>query len=289
MSSSLHAAPVIILGAARSGTNMLRDVLCSLPGFGTWPCDEINYIWRHGNVCHPSDEFTPEQATAPIQRYIRRQFDWVARRYNAHTVVEKTCANSLRVGFVDQIVREAQYIFIRRNGLDAVGSALKRWTAKLDLVYILRKARFVPPTDLPFYAGRYLGNRLYRLVSREQRLAFWGPKLNGMKELLTRYSLEEVCALQWKRCVDAVTEAFSEMPNDRWVEVGYEDFVRNPEEELSKVIGFLGLKVANELRRQAVAKVTPANIGKGRTALGEKTVKRLMPLIQDTMARYGYM
>ena len=49
--------PIIIIGAPRSGTNMLRDVLCNLDGVGSWPCDEINYIWRHGNVKNPSDEF----------------------------------------------------------------------------------------------------------------------------------------------------------------------------------------------------------------------------------------
>ena len=32
------------------GHNMLRDVLTKLPGVATWPCDEINYIWRHGTV-----------------------------------------------------------------------------------------------------------------------------------------------------------------------------------------------------------------------------------------------
>jgi hypothetical protein len=35
---------------------MLRDVLCELPDHGTWPCDEIKYIWRHGNQQHPDDE-----------------------------------------------------------------------------------------------------------------------------------------------------------------------------------------------------------------------------------------
>ena len=47
--------PVIVVGTGRSGTNMLRDALCVLPGFDTWPCDEGNYIWRHGNRdCRPS-------------------------------------------------------------------------------------------------------------------------------------------------------------------------------------------------------------------------------------------
>ena len=70
--------PVIIIGAARSGTNMLRDVLTSLPGVGTWPCDEINYIWRHRNARNPLDEFQPEQATDPVRRFIRGEFDRIA-------------------------------------------------------------------------------------------------------------------------------------------------------------------------------------------------------------------
>ena len=52
--------PLVIIGAARSGTNMLRDLLSSLEPFATWPCDEINYIWRHGNREFETEEFTPE-------------------------------------------------------------------------------------------------------------------------------------------------------------------------------------------------------------------------------------
>src|SRR5699024_12209800 len=125
MSSQGHL-PVVIIGAPRSGTNMLRDVLCSLDHVATWPCDEINYIWRHGNLRYPSDELPPKRATVPVRRYIRRQFDWVMRRYGVRYVVEKTCANSLRVPFVDAVVPEAKYVFIRRDGLDAVGSAMGR-------------------------------------------------------------------------------------------------------------------------------------------------------------------
>jgi len=55
--------PIIIIGAARSGTNILRDTLTQLPSITTWSCDEINYIWRHGNINYPSDEFPVELAT----------------------------------------------------------------------------------------------------------------------------------------------------------------------------------------------------------------------------------
>lgn len=281
--------PVIIIGTPRSGTNMLRDVLTSLPGAATWPCDEINYIWRHGNVRYPSDEFTPDMARLEVCKYIRRQFEWVAEKYQAHTVVEKTCANSLRVGFVDRVVPEAKYVFIRRDGLDAVGSAIKRWKAEVDIPYLARKARFVPVSDLPFYGSKFIKNQIFRLLSKEKRLAFWGPKLDHMEELLNKYSLEEVCTLQWKQCVDKAAEELSEISGDRWVEVAYEDFVTEPEAGFKKLIEFLDLKVSDDVIAGAVEGVSPRSIGKGRRDMGEKAVERLMPLIQTTMARYGYV
>src|SRR5437667_64703 len=108
--------PIILVGAGRSGTNMLRDVLVRVRGFGTWPCDEINYIWRHYNVRYPTDEFPAELATTPVKKYIRSAFLRMARRDNLAYVVEKTCANSLRIRFVDQVLPEARYVFIVRDG-----------------------------------------------------------------------------------------------------------------------------------------------------------------------------
>nr|WP_205599787.1 sulfotransferase [Arhodomonas sp. KWT] len=280
---------VIIIGAPRSGTNMLRDVLCSLEGVATWPCDEINYIWRHGNVRYGSDEFVPSMADGTIAKYIRRQFDWVARRYRAHTVVEKTCANSLRVPFVDRVVPQARYLFIYRDGFDAVGSAMKRWKAQLDIPYLARKARFVPATDLPYYAFRYFWNRVYRLFSGEERLAFWGPQLDGMQRLLEKYSLEEVCALQWKRCVEMSHNALEQLPHERVCSVRYEHFVDRPLDEFSRIAGFLGLEVSEAQLARAVRDVSAKSVGRGRHELGEDLVNRLAPLVGETRQAMGYV
>ena len=279
---------VVIIGAPRSGTNMLRDVLCSLDSVATWPCDEINYIWRHGNLRYPSDELPPERATDPVRRYIRRQFDWVARRHGVETVVEKTCANSLRVPFVDAVVPEAKYLFIRRDGLDAVGSAMARWTAPLDIPYLARKARFVPATDLPYYATRYFWSRVYRLFSREQRLAFWGPQMDDMNNLLAQHPLDEVCAIQWQRCVDQSRQTFETMDSSRWLEVGYEDFVSRPQEELGRIVDFLGLPAGRDAWTEAVIGVRAGSIGKGRAALDGEGIQRLETLMGETLQRYSY-
>lgn len=281
--------PVVIIGAPRSGTNMLRDVLTALPGVGTWPCDEINYIWRHGNVRHPSDEFRVDMATAEVRRYIRGHFDRLASRRGLATVVEKTCANSLRVPFVQAVLPEARYLFIHRDGLDAVGSAMHRWTAGLDLSYVASKARFVPLSDLPYYGSRYLWNRVYRLLSRQGRLAFWGPKLDGMDALLARHTLEEVCALQWQRCVDAAARAFADMPEDRYLTVAYEDFVRDPAAGLERMADFLGLHRDAAAIGRAVQGISGRSIGKGRNALSGESRARLQRLVGDTLSRYGYV
>lgn len=285
----MNYTPLIIIGAPRSGTNMLRDVLTSFPITATWPCDEINYIWRYGNAKYHSDEFEAGLARREVRKYIRRQFGWVAKNYKAQVVVEKTCANSLRVDFVDKVVPEAKYIFIHRDGLDVVGSAMKRWKAELDIPYLMRKARFVPFLDLPYYSSRYFLNHLHRLGSKEKRLAVWGPKSDGLEELCGKLPLDEICATQWKHCVDSAAESFDRMDTSRWIEVVYENFVHDPENELDKILNFMKLKVSPTIQKRAVANVRVTNVGKNRKAMDNEMIMRLKPLISDTMMRYGYM
>lgn len=278
--------PLIVIGAPRSGTNMLRDALTALPGWGTWPCDEINYIWRHGNLSYPSDAFTPEMARPEVARYVRRRFDRYARSHALDVLVEKTCANSLRVGFVDRVVPDARYLFIVRDGIDAVASAMKRWKATLDPGYIAAKARWVPPTDLPYYGLRYLGNRVHRLFSSDKRLAFWGPRLDGMQELLQEASLAEVCAMQWRACVESAERDFAEIDPSRVLRLRYERFVAEPSAEYRRILDFVGAGEAP--LPEALAKVSPKSVGKGRGELGPEGVAELLPRIGDLLERHGY-
>ncbi len=280
---------VIIVGAPRSGTNMLRDVLTSIDGISTWPCDEINYIWRHGNIHYPSDEIPAGNASPIIKSYIKKRFDEIRKKYKSEIVVEKTCANSLRVPFVDAILPDARYIFIYRDGIDATGSAKERWTAELDVPYILKKVKYVPKMDLPYYGMRYFWARIYRFISREKRLAFWGPALDDMHTILKYHTLNEVCAIQWQRCVDKAEDAFSNIPDEKVVRVRYEDFVRQPFEELTRILEFMGRDVDPVSISKAVEAVSASSLGKGRKALGEEEVARLEALVGETLKRYDYL
>lgn len=287
----MNYLPLIIIGAPRSGTNMLRDVLCQLDGVATWPCDEINYIWRHGNVTAKTDEFDAEHATDDIKRFIRKEFDKEAYSNSdikTKVLVEKTCANSLRVPFINAVMPEAKYVYIVRDGLDAVGSASHRWKASLDLRYIMKKVPYIPMTDIPYYAVRYFFNRLNRLFSKEKRLSFWGPSFEGLTDALEQYSLEEVCALQWQRCVEVAEKALADLPEEKVVRVSYESFVENPQKELNRLLISLGIEASTAQVSNATAVVTDKNVGKGRQALEPAITTRIISLIGETLQRYGY-
>jgi hypothetical protein len=280
--------PIVIIGAGRSGTNMLRDLLTQLPGAGTWPCDEINYIWRHGNVRAPTDALTVEQARPEVRAYIRRRFHRLARRRGLSHVVEKTCANALRVGFVHAVLPEAKFVHIVRDGVDVIASARRRWGAPLDLPYIGRKARFVPPTDVPYYATRFIWNRLYRQLSRDRRLAFWGPIFDGMAEALQSRSLEEVCALQWQHCVECAHSDLGRLPPQQVHHLRYEDLVRDPERHACALAEFLACPVSRGFWDGRLRTITAASVGRGYRDLPPAAIRSIYALVGDTLTSLGY-
>jgi len=280
---------IVIIGAPRSGTDMLRDVLTSLPGFATWPCDEINYIWRHGNARYPSDEFTPDLATPKVSKYIRSRFRKIAERCSLRVVVEKTCANSLRVGFVDRVLPEAKFIFLFRNGRDAVASAMKRWTASLNMPYILRKARFVPFADVPYYASRYFINRIRKLYSKQRTLSFWGPRFEGMEEAVRAKSVLEVCAEQWARCIEKSLDQLDNIESNRVYRIRYEDFVANPAKEFKALSDFLEAGISLSEADPCVQGVSAKSVGNWRREFSKEDLKVLNPLLRDAMKALGYV
>ena len=272
---------VIIIGAPRSGTNMLRDVLCSIEGIDTWPCDEINYIWRHGNIKFESDEFTREQANDYVKKYIRDQFYKFQQKKNSRVVVEKTTANSLRVQFVNEIFPNAKFIYIKRDMFDVIGSAKHRWKASLDINYLMKKARFVPILDMPYYAIRYILSRIHRIFSKEKRVAFWGPIFKDMQHYLKKYSLTEICAVQWLRCVNKSEKDFKSLDSNRIFSLKYEEFVNDPFSTTKKIIKFIEDDVSLSEINKAVQNVSAKSIGKGANELTKNEKKRVLELINE--------
>lgn len=274
---------------------MLRDVISSLDNVATWPCDEINYIWRHGNRNFPTDEMTRTHANACVIEYIRDQFNSCIAKsgldhasQNTPIILEKTCANSLRVPFVDKVLPEARYIHLVRDGRDVVSSALVRWKAPLDIPYLYAKARYVPKSDLAFYATRYLANRYSKLRSNQSTLSAWGPKFEGIDAMVKDQPISDVCAAQWVRCVELASDAFSEMDEGKVLTLRYEDFVSDPVQKLSMITQFLSLDCEIEELERACAIVRSGSVGKGKNGT-YNDMENSERLMQSTLRTFGYV
>lgn len=281
--------PIIIIAAPRSGTNMLRDMLCLHPDLVTWPCDEINPIWHYGNSGYPSDELIPDHATPRVERYIRKRFELLVRRHEERIVVEKTCANSLRVPFVNRILPDARYIFMVRDGRDAVASAMTRWTGSTSLSYMLSKARWVPARELLRYGVQFVTHRLRKQFSRGGTLATWGPRFEGIDKMVASEDLVTVCGTQWVRCVESASQSLQSIDPDRVLMLRYERVVDSPLEEFERIFSFCDLSFPQDVADTISRLVTARNIGKHRNQLSEREISQLLDTIGPTMRNHGYL
>ncbi|PHQ85734.1 MAG: sulfotransferase [Thalassobium sp.] len=287
MTAPLPFQPVIIIGAARSGTNALRDAMTALPDLRTWPCDEINPIWRHGNLFWPNDEIPPEQASPKVIRFVRRQFMRIWHETGQpEFVVEKTCANTLRVPFVAKILPEARFIHLVRHGEVVTASAAKRWKGEFELdraSYFRAKAKYAPKLDLPLYALATLRQRLAVWLGTRERLSVWGPRFAGVADLKGA-PVEELCARQWVASVDRADTDLTALGDGRVHKLSYEAFVADPAQELSRIAMFLGSDASEADITNAVAGVRRSRVQPTTGNFGAQ----VRAILTETLKRNGY-
>jgi len=279
--------PLIIIGAARSGTNIVRDTLVHISGWKTWDCDEINLIWRHGNIHHPHDFFGAEQARPNVKKYIHRAFESFEKQSGAQVIIEKTCANSMRIPFIKEIFPQARFLYITRDGRDVALSAAKRWTAAVEMDYLLKKLKYVPKGDIPFYGLKFLKNRIHQVKSKEKRQAIWGPIFPGMPDWAKANPLIDVCSKQWAESVNEADKAFVDMPTAQWYKIKYENFVTDPKAVLSDIINWYDPSINNSAFEKAVKNIH-VNSLYGWKRKRESFTPQALAILSPILERHGY-
>jgi hypothetical protein len=184
----------------------------------------------------------------------------------------------LRPAFVAKTLPEAVFIYILRDGVDAAASAMKRWTSHFDLVYSLAKARYVPVSDVPYYAWQLLKNRLRKARSPEKRLSIWGPTYDGMAQATEGMSVAELSANQWQQCVANSNTQLGAMLTERVCRVRYEDFVADPVLGVRSILAFLGADFSDEMIATAVQGVHRTSVGKA-AKLGAEDLKNIRRIV----------
>ncbi len=279
-------SPVIIVGAARSGTKMLREFLCSHPALLGIDY-ELERIWCQGNPGKMWGHLAVEDLTPDIKRNIRRFFK-KKRAKSGLLIVEKNTAHSLRLDYVRSVFPESPIIHILRDGRDASLSASKRWRSPLDLNYILKNKKF-PLGELPYFIARQIKYYGYKIFNSNDHVKLWGPRFDNIRECVEKYSLIEVCGIQWSKSVDQILNSRTCREKKRYIEVRYEEIVFKPLQEISRLMAFLDLSVTRDVEAKANNFVNTSSVGKWKKLLCDDDLRLLMPHIEKSMDLTGYI
>jgi len=226
---------VFIIGAGRSGTNLLRDALEAHPKIGTWPCDEINYIFKHRQLFATllNDRLDESNFHVKTQKYLKSQFSKV----QSEIVLEKTCANSLRVAYLYKNFPNAKFLFIHRNGKEVVLSAEKRWKGEVKTHYLKKKFQFIPWRDLWFHIPFQIFNKAWKSVFGSYYR--WGPYVPVMDE---ESILRSKCIIQWKKCVEFSLQDFQNfIPKNQLYFVEFKHLIKDPKVVIEDCLDFIGV------------------------------------------------
>ncbi len=279
--------PIIVIGAARSGTKFIRDILGASQDLAAVPYD-VNFIWRLGNEQSPHDQLQPNQISESLVHTLHQRLARAARLKNndARRMIEKTVSNTIRVPFVDRVFPNARYIHLLRDGRDVTESSLRQWTAPTDWSYLLGKMAYFPLTNLR-YATWFVLNRL-RGTRDENHIAIWGPRYLGVEEDLSRDGVVAVCARQWRVCVEQACHDLDGIPASRVMTVRYEDLVAD-DAVLASLCDFAGIADADHVMDAYGARVLRDTSGKWRERMDAEAQQTMLEIVTPTLEELGYL
>ena len=279
--------PLIIIGAARSGTKLLRDLIAIHPEIDKVPYD-INYIWRMGNENVVHDELSPEQLTPQIRQKILKHLQKF--RNKSPLLVEKTVSNTLRVPFVLSVFPNAKFIYLIRDGRDVVESVYRQWLAPPDWKYSLEKAMTFPMMDAFGYGFRYAQSLLKKLFFAQSATHnIWGVHYQGIEQDMLTKDLLEVCAIQWVRSVSLANEALNTLPSEQVITIHYEHLVESPLDSFQQIASFLNIDNKPYLDEIGSNFIDSTCIGKGLKNLNSQQVHLMMPYLEKTLKSFNYL
>jgi hypothetical protein len=293
---------VIILGAARSGTKLLRGLVAASGCYAEIPFD-VNYIWRYGNERCPHDVLTPDMLRESVRRFVRARlariavqqtsaFSSLTRRNSTGgdplPFVEKTVSNVLRAPYVKAIYPEAKYIAIIRDGRDVAESAARCWSEPPAAGYLLTKLRTFPWLRCAPYGAKYALNVARRTLRLDRHLRTWGPRYPGIDDHVRRLSLLEVCARQWAHSIELYERARPTFAARQLFQLRYEELVKDTESAVRGLCRFLSIDDVRPVLEYARRTIQADRLGT-RRRLSPGELEQVLEISRPTLERWGYL
>lgn len=301
--------PIIILGAARSGTTLLAEhLLGEHPEVVYW--GEPSFVWRYKNASQQTDVLSADEATPEIKSYIRTQFENRLREGDGSRFMEKTPANCLRMPFVLEVLPDARVVHLIRDGRDVALSASREWQGGGEEALdsrSLRQANRVVRVWRTFWRELQLQDRVndlqsflelfsyrHRLVEFLKRQALpgaesvWGPRVPGLEEFRQNFSLLETCAIQWDLCVRHARSGCAVLPDEQYLEIHYETLLTEPRETLVEIFDFVDLSTDDAVVEDIASAIVPRTVPSWPSQMDPSSLRAVESIIASTLEQFGY-
>jgi LPS sulfotransferase NodH len=301
--------PIIVIGAPRSGTTLLFSILSSNKALWSLYAESESIFRKHvpantpaerGNELDETDA-TPEIVAAIRADFYRKCMNYQTLAPNSYTkvytnrtveklkrmfhtniiaplskpkairIVEKTPKNCLRIPFINAIFPDAFFVFLYREPRTNISSLIEGW----------RQGKRYGTAPLPE------GSAIAGYDSDQWN--FLRPQ--GWQRYTRNVSLAEVCAFQYAAANERALESLKSIPQERQMNVRYEDLVAASEAEVKRIAAQTGLAYDGAMQKMA-AELPPVNttstVDDNKWKMNEAEIVKVLDSVSDVAKKLGY-
>lgn len=268
--------PIFVVGCSRAGTTLVYKTLSASRELGTLD-RETHDFWVD---MHPLEQkawathaLGDSDATSEDRNHAARYF-YVGtgkRRW-----VDKNNQNGLCVPYLRALFPDAYFVYVKRSPGDNINSLIEGWG---------KEGKFSTWSD----------NLPEKVAVENGKYTQWCFFLTEGWRNYLRSSIEEVAAFQYRAANDAILAAKPGIPQLQWVEIYYEDLVRDPVKGFRHIFESCGLSFDAEMEAHCRNVLeTPYDafgeikLDKWREGKNSHRVERALPLVVETAKAMGY-
>ncbi|MDH5547878.1 MAG: sulfotransferase [Gammaproteobacteria bacterium] len=269
--------PIFITGLGRSGTTLLGVMLSLHRDVGF--LNEPKAIWQrvdkrqdvnsNYSSCGAKYVLREDDLTDSKRIKAKRLYGWYSYIVRSSRIVDKYPEMIFRVEYLLNIFPNAKFLFIERNGIDAIKS-IEKWSVEKGSLTSEKKENWWGVNDAKW---NYLRSQL--IDSRIEYKTLASLKDEDLKDV-------DKAAIEWIVTMNEGLNYFEKYPG-LIMRVRYEELTLNPEVVLNKIMEFCELEMDVNVLKYASESVylnNPRPI--------PKLNREVEALFERTMVRLGY-
>lgn len=268
--------PIVVVGCSRAGTTLVYKTLSESHEIGSLQRETHDW-WSE--LHPPSDKHWDTHALG-VADALPSDRDTASRYFYAwtgrHRWVDKNNQNGLCVPYLHALFPDAVFVYVKRSPGDNLNSLIEGWKK---------------PDEFATWSNALPANVAVENGTLTQWCFFLA---DGWRDYLGA-PVEEVAAFQYDAINRAILDAKTGIPPSQWVEIFYEDFLREPDAAFRRLFEGCGLAFDAATRaRCAEALDTPYNafseirLDKWKDGRNRDRIERVLPKVADVAARMGY-